>query len=73
LESFFNVFEILEFNWFNRPHEMAVMKSVCIVITYHTPVIALKNRMVDIRQVVPDNPSLLINPYFTTQNSVTVL
>ena len=49
---------------------MTVMNSVSIVISNHATVVALKNVMVDICQVITDYLTLAVHPNFSPKDPI---
>lgn len=70
LESLFDIFKGCKINRLDHSHKMPVMKTVSIVITNHTSVIALINTPIDVCQIITNHPTRFVFPNFTTQNAV---
>jgi hypothetical protein len=52
---------------------MAMMKTMSVVVPKHSPIVALKNVVIDIRQVVAYNFAPPIDPDLASKNSIPVL
>jgi hypothetical protein len=70
-ESFLGRFVTIESYRFNLTHEMSMMVAVGIVEAENPAIVALANRVVDVRKIVSGHHGLAlfdIPPYLITQN-----
>ena len=73
MELIFDVFKTCEADRLYNAEVMSVVVAMLVVIAHDTAVIAIVQRMVDVREVVSRHATLYINPNFTPKLTIAAL